>query len=159
MYCINTAGVNMAEVLDLPYIDRYSVQTDSFLEMEETYGIVAARSMIISGLLALHQKNIYAHAAIYADEMTFTGHITSIEKTGLGQREKTNVMLRMSFQYPNQTLEEAAMEGYTNEISGISAPLMIGRVPDLWSSYSKVVMNTDFVTKNKKTLDEQLTDL
>lgn len=159
MYCINTAGVNMAEVLDLPYIDRYSVQTDSFLEMEETYGIAAARSMIISGLQSLHQKNIYAHCSIYADEMTFTGHITSIEKTGLGQREKTNVMLRMSFQYPNQTLEEAAMEGYTNEISGISAPLMIGRVPDLGSSYSKVVMNTEFITKNKKTLDEQLSEL
>jgi DNA-directed RNA polymerase beta' subunit len=159
MYCINTSGVNMSEVLDLDYVDRYNVQTDSFLEMEETYGIVAARNMIIGGLMALHAKNIYTHCSIYADEMTFTGHITSIEKTGLGQREKTNVMLRVSFQYPNQMLEEAAMGGYTNEITGISAPLMIGRVPDLGSSYSKVVMNTEFVTKNKKTLNEQINEL
>jgi DNA-directed RNA polymerase II subunit RPB1 len=158
-YAIGTTGSNLAKILEIPEINSLTTQNDDILEIEEMFGIEAARIKIIYELQYIHANNITTHCSIYADEMTWTGHITNIERKGLGIREKTNVLLRMSFQNPTKVLCEAALEAYTNPITGITAPLTLGRAPSIGTTYSKVIINRDFVKKNKKSLDTELDEL
>ena len=101
----------------------------------------------------------YIHCTVYADEMCYPGVITSIQRTGLGIRENNNTLLRSSFVYPIQTLEEAAKNGIYNDIYGISSPLCLGTTPKIGTTYSKIIVDRDYINKNKKTLKEKLDEL
>ena len=103
------------------------------------------------------------HCTIYADEMTYSGHVTSIHRTGLQKREMNNVTLRLSFQSPIQVIENAATDGLIDKISGISGPLIMGSSPNIGTTYNKLIINEQFVdeyhkTKGKK-INNQIDDL
>ena len=97
------------------------------------------------------------HCSIFADEMTYSGHVTSIHKTGLQKREMNNVSLRVSFQSPIQVLENAAVDGLIDKISGISGPLIIGATPNIGTAYNKIIVCEKFLIdhhKNMPSLDD-----
>lgn len=160
IYAIVTDGTNLPEILNLPFLDALHCQTDSILEIEEIYGIDAARNKIMHEIMNAMKDNCTPiTASIFADEMTSSGHVSSIEKTGLRKREPLNVMLQTSFQYPIQSLERAASENITSVIGGVSAQQMIGSGVRLGTTYSTLMINQKFVEKNTKTLDEKLKEL
>ena len=160
IYAIITDGTNLPEILNLPFLDTLHCQTDSILEIEEIYGIDAARNKIMHEIMNAMKDNCTPiTASIFADEMTSSGHVSSIEKTGLRKREPLNVMLQTSFQYPIQSLERAASENITSVIGGVSAQQMIGSGVRLGTTYSTLMINQKFVEKNTKTLDEKLKEL
>lgn len=160
IYAIVTDGTNLPEILNLPFLDRLHCQTDSILEIEEIYGVDAARNKIMHEIMnAMKDSCTPITASIFADEMTSSGHVSSIEKTGLRKREPLNVMLQTSFQYPIQSLERAASENITSIIGGVSAQQMIGSGVRLGTTYHTTMINQKFVEKNTKTLDENLKDL
>lgn len=160
IYTIVTDGTNLPEVLNLPFLDLLHCQTDSILEIEEIYGIDAARNKISHEIMNAMKDNCTPiTAGIFADEMTTSGRVSSIEKTGLRKREPLNVMLQTSFQYPIQNLERAASENITSIIGGVSAQQMIGSGVRLGTTYSSILMNQDFIAKNTKSLDEQVNAL
>lgn len=98
VYGISVTGTNISEVLANPYIDPYRTQSDSIEEIERVFGIVAARNKIINELLTTMKDLNRKHCTIFADEMTYSGAVTSIQKTGLQKREMANITLRLSFQ-------------------------------------------------------------
>lgn len=160
VYSIVTDGTNLHDVLNLHFLDLLHCQTDSILEIEEIYGIDAARNKIMHEIMNAMKDNCTPiTASVFADEMTSSGHVSSIEKTGLKKREPLNVLLQTSFQYPIQNLERAASDGITSIIGGVSAQQMIGSGVRLGTTYSTILINQDFIQKNTKTLDEQIKDL
>ncbi len=160
IYAIVTDGTNLTEILNLPFLDKLHCQTDSIIEIEEIYGVEAARNKIMHEIMnAMKDSCTPITASIFADEMTSSGHVSSIEKTGLRKREPLNVMLQTSFQYPIQSLERAASENITSVIGGVSAPQMLGSGVRLGTTYSTLLVNQKFVEKNTKTLDEKLKEL
>lgn len=160
IYAIITDGTNLKEVLNLPFLDLLHCQSDSILEIAEIYGIDAARNKILHEIMNSMKDSCTAiTASIFADEMTFSGHPSSIEKTGLSIREPTNVLLQTSFQRPIQNLERAALENITSVIGGVSAQQMIGSGVRLGTTYASILMNQDFIENNIKTLDEQIKEL
>lgn len=160
IFAIVTDGTNLPEILTLSFLDKLHCQTDSVIEIEEIYGVEAARNKILHEIMNAMKDNCTPiTASIFADEMTSSGHVSSIEKTGLRKREPLNVMLQTSFQYPIQSLERAASENITSVIGGVSANQMIGSGVRLGTTYSTLMINQKFIEKNTKTLDEKLKDL
>lgn len=159
VYGIATLGTNLPEVLTNQYVDPYRTQSDSVVEMERVFGVVAARNKIMNELVAtLEQLNKF-HCSIFADEMTFSGSVTSIQKTGLQKREMANITLRLSFQTPVQVIQEAALNGLVDRIGGISGPLVMGTNPLCGTTYNRLSVNEDFIKDNVKTLETVLEDL
>ena len=157
-YGIATMGSNMEDILDNPYLDIYRCQTDSIIEFESIFGIEAARHKIINELRKEMSDISKEHCSIYADEMTYSGHVTSIHRTGLQKREMNNVTLRLSFQSPIQVIENAATDGLIDKISGISGPLILGTSPNIGTTYNKIIVSENFVDTYNTTLSKDIDD-
>jgi DNA-directed RNA polymerase II subunit RPB1 len=159
-YGISTAGSNMEDILDNPYLDIYKCQTDSIIEFASVFGIEAARHKIINEMRRAMSDISKEHCSIYADEMTYSGSVTSIHRTGLQKREMSNVTLRLSFQSPIQVIENAATDGLIDKISGISGPLILGTAPNIGTTYNKIILSENFIdtynTKLSKDIDDDL---
>jgi len=159
-FAIYTTGSNMREILNNPNIDPYRTHTDSIEEIESIFGINAARQKIINELCsAMPNKFVKAHTTIFADEMTSTGTITSIQKTGLARRGAPDVGLRVSFQTPIQILKEAASEALLDPLSGgWSSKLMFGATPKYGTTYNSVYVDTDAIKEFNKDMSKQIMD-
>jgi DNA-directed RNA polymerase II subunit RPB1 len=159
IYGVFAVGTNMAAVLSNPFVDPYRTQSDSIEEMEAVFGIFAARNKIITELVATLPSLNKFHCTIFADEMVYSGTVSSIQKTGLELREKSNTTLRMSFQMPIQVMQEAASQGMTDRLVGISGPLIVGTNPKIGTTFNRVCVNEEFVKENVKNIDDVLEDL
>jgi len=155
-YGILTSGTNMAGVLLHKYVDKYNVLTDAIQEVARVLGIEAARQRIVSELRNLVDVCNHRHYLIYADEMTFTGRVTSIERSGLKTREGSNVLLRMGFQSPITVLEEAALNSMRDSVTGVTAPLLVGSIPKIGTLYNQLQVDVDFIQKNTKSASAKI---
>lgn len=159
IYGIETAGSNLDEILKVEGLDLNRCITDSILEMTELLGIEAGRDSVINELRTTLEGISEIHCTVYADEMCYPGKVTSIQRIGMSIRERDNILLRACFQYPVQTLEEAAKDSIINKIYGVSAPLSMGIPPKIGTTYSDIIVNQDFIKTHNKTLDEKIHDL
>lgn len=162
-YGISTTGTNLEDVMDNTFLDRHNTHTDSIIEFADMFGIDAARQKIIHELRKTMSSVSKEHCTVYADEMTYSGQVTSIQRTGLQKREMNNVSLRLSFQSPIQVIENAATDGLIDKISGISGPLILGTSPNIGTTYNKIIVNEPFVDNYHKTkgksINKQIDDL
>jgi DNA-directed RNA polymerase beta' subunit len=158
VYLIETVGTNLSDVLANQNVDPRYVSTDAILETYRMYGIEAARSKIVNELRKLSECN-HRHYLVYADEMTSTGRVTSIERSGLSTREASNYLLRMGFGAPIPTLEEAGVCAAKDEVTGVTAPLLVGSVPRVGTLYNSVQVDGDIVRSNVKKPDDILDTL
>ena len=154
LWGITTTGTNMSGVFSLGMIDRLKTQTDAIQEVASMLGIEAARQKIVCEMRNIVEKCNLRHYYIYADEMTYTGKVTSIKSSGLKSREASNVLLRAGFTSPIGVLEEAAANTMKDHVTGITAPLLMGSVPKIGTLYNKFYMDEDFVKKNVKRPDD-----
>jgi DNA-directed RNA polymerase II subunit RPB1 len=156
IWCITTTGTNLRGILTHPFVDKYKIHTDAIQEIYRTFGIEAARQKIISEMRSIIDKISICHFIIYADEMTYTGNVTSIESGGLRTRETNNILLRIGFTSPIVTLEEAAVNSMEDVISGVTGYLLIGSVPRIGTLYNSFHINEEFVRANVKRPDDIL---
>jgi DNA-directed RNA polymerase beta' subunit len=161
VFVISTIGTNLEEVLDHPCVDMYRTQTNSIAEFEEMFGIEAARHKIILEIRSNMPSDdiIRTHTSIFADEMVYSGRVTSIQKTGLQARDINNVALRLSFQSPVQVIENAALNNLVNPIEGVSAPLICGQTPRIGTVFNNVSINEEFVQQQYRSLNKAIDDL
>jgi DNA-directed RNA polymerase beta' subunit len=155
-YCIKTIGTNVEAMLTYPGIDPTGVLTNAILEIQQMFGIEAAWQAIIGAMKKLGTLINYRHYMMYADEMTFTGKVTSIETVGIRAREPNNILLRAGVGSTRTVLEEAASNTINCELQGISGYLMVGAMPKLGTSFNQYYVNEEFVRKNMKSADEMI---
>ena len=156
IYGIMTVGTNLYGIMSNKYIDTSSVITDAIMETYRMFGIEAARQRIISELRSLVDSCNHRHYLTYADDMTYTGRVTSIDRGGLSTREPNSLMLRLGFSSPLQTMEEAALNNMEEEVGGMTAPLLLGTGPKhgtLWNSFH---INEEMVKQLVKSPDSYL---
>lgn len=159
-FVIETDGTNLSKIIENPYLDAYKCVSNSIQETEMLYGIGAARNKLISELRnTLEDKPGYGHVSIYADEMTYTGRVTSIQRYGLGARETDNILLRASFGDPLRVVRNAAVDAQTDNLYGMSAPIAMGGVPRFGTSFNDIIIDHDRVRELHKTDDDILDDL
>lgn len=149
----------MEDILSNPYVDKYKTQCDSIIEFEKIYGVRAARHKIISEIINTLEGTSPIHASVYADEMVYSGKVTSIQKTGLQKREPSNVTLRLSFQSPIQVIEQSAIQGTKDYINGISGPLIMGMAPRIGTTYNRLMVDREAIKKKKEKIGDDIDDL
>ena len=158
-YGIRTNGTNMMRVACIPGVRINMLQTDAVQELASVLGIEAARYRIITEMRGLVDKCNIRHYMIYADEMTRTGRVTSIERAGLIFREVNNVALRAGQAAPVQVFTEAAINTRRDVLSGVSGPLMFGTVPRVGTLYNSFIVDPEVIKKYKKTAKQALDDI
>lgn len=159
IYSITTLGTNIDGILNNKYIDPYLTYSDSIIEIQETLGIEAAREKIIIEIRNMMPSAGDKHYMLYADEMTYTGSVTSIEKKGLETREKNNILLQLSLSHVVQILEKSAINNFTaNAEYGLSAPLMCGQIPKTCANYNDVIINEQFINETKQNIKSFIDD-
>jgi|LauGreDrversion4_2_1035121.scaffolds.fasta_scaffold03346_3 DNA-directed RNA polymerase beta' subunit len=157
---IITEGTNLKEIFQNMYINPYLSQSDSIIEIYELLGIEAARNKIIIELMNMMPASDQKHYNLYADLMTSTGMVTSIDKTGIENREKNNILLNLGNSHPLQGLETAAINSSESICNGSLTPsLMVGQMPTICSSFNKIVLNESFIQQNINDINSQLNDL
>jgi len=159
VYSISCTGSNVVGVLQNTDIDPDYIQTDNIKEIERIYGIEAARYAIINQVRLNISGLNYRHYALCADEMTYTGTVTPIERSGLGARDIENIMLRASNEAPIDVLTDAAANAMTDILSGVSAPLTIGKAPRIGSIFNTLAIDQNAVKNRLKTIDTHLKEL
>lgn len=158
VYGIETLGSNLEAVTKIPEVDTSRTVCDSIMEYKDMYGLAAARDRIIREMIKTMDVLDKTHATLYADEMCFSGEITSLHKSGMQAREMSNVPLRLGFQSPVQVAESAAVNGYVSKVSGVSGPLIMGSPLQVGTQYNKVIVNTRFCESYSKKLAAKMDD-
>lgn len=158
-WCIMTTGTNLAGVMGIEGVDKYRCHSDAIQEMAEMFGVEAARHRVISSLRDIVDSCNERIYMMYADEMTWTGKVTSIASTGLKKRERSNVLLRIGNQAPMAVIEEAAIHSLKDTVNGITAPLLLGTVPTHGTLYNRVIVNEEFASANAKKSSDLLAEL
>jgi len=157
---IMTDGTNMAEILCNEFVDPYQTQSDSIIEINQLLGIEAANNAIVIQLSSMMPSADPKYYRVYADSMTSSGIVTSIDRQGIQNREKNNSLLLLSNSHPLQVLEDIAINGSTALCDKTTSPaLMVGSVAKQCSNYNKIIMNKQFIQENFKSVESQLDDL
>lgn len=155
VYAITTVGTNLMGVLGIAEIDPYRVQTDSIHEMASVFGIAAARRKIITEMHGSFEGPAAAHYTIFADEMTFTGSITGITKSGANLRDN-DVLPLASYVQPMSVLADAAINERTDEVRGPSSSLMLGAEIKVGTSSVMIITDEDAVAEDSTSVMDML---
>lgn len=158
IYNIFTDGTNLEEILENPYIDPRTVQSDSVMETYEMFGVEAAYTKIINELKHQVEGSSHRHYTVYAAEMTFNGAVTSIDRFGSAKRD-ASIMLRISDASPIAVIEESALNAVTDNLSGVSPPIMVGKNPQVGDLYNYFQLDEEMVSEKIKNLDDMLKDI
>ncbi len=157
---IMTDGTNLSAILCNEFVDPYQTQSDSIVEISQLLGIEAANNAIVINLSSMMPSADPKYYRVYADTMTSTGVVTSIDRQGIQSREKNNSLLLLSNSHPLQELETIAINGSNADCTRASSQsLMIGSTPKQCSNFNKIIINKQFIQDNVKDLESQLEEL
>ena len=157
---IRTNGTNLSDIVDNPYIDATNTTSNSIMEIAELYGIHAARQKIIIELRNMIADPDYKHYMLIADELTFTGKVTSIEKVGFDERNINNALSSMSYTHPIQKAVDAALNNRMSTVySNVSSSLLMGTTPNICANYNNIVINETFLEEHLKNAFEMMDQL
>lgn len=158
IYQIFTDGTNLEKILENPYIDPTTVYSDSILDMVRVFGIRVGKPMVINELRHQVDGPTYRHYETYASQMIYTGKMTEIDWHGSGKRD-AGILLRMSDASSMKVIKEGAVNGQSDNLSGVSAPLMIMKPPFIGTLYNTFVLDEEFIKENRVNLGELVAKL
>jgi DNA-directed RNA polymerase II subunit RPB1 len=116
----------------------FKTASNSILEIQELYGIHAARMKMIQCLREMSGTDInIKHYTLIADTLTTNGFVSNIERGGVAESNPDNALLSMSYSHPIQTIAEAGLNNEESVVhSNISSALMMGTSPNVGSNYN-----------------------
>lgn len=153
-WAIRTAGINLYGIITKDGLDPNQCHSSSIIEIERFLGVAAARNKIVVELDVIASGGDPRHKYLYADEMTRIGRVVSIERPGLAVREPADILGRAALASPAKAYTDAALNGTSQEIDGISNKFLLGGIPRIGTTYNQKSLNLDFVRENMVTFDK-----
>ncbi|MEM3220782.1 MAG: DNA-directed RNA polymerase subunit A'' [Saccharolobus sp.] len=142
-YVIITDGSNLSGVIGVKGVDVSKIETNNIREIEEVFGIEAAREIIIreiSKVLAEQGLDVdIRHILLVADMMTRTGLVRQIGRHGV-TGEKGSVLARAAFEVTVKHLLDAAARGDLEEFKGVVENIIIGHPIKLGTGMVELTM-------------------
>ena len=143
-YRIITEGSNLKDILNVEYIDKDNVMTNSILEIADVFGIEAARNSIIhEATSTLSEAGLdvdVRHIMLVADLMTNDGTVRAIGRNGVSGK-KSSVLARAAFEITAAHLLHAAMVGEEDRLEGVTENIIVGQPVTLGTGAVKLVYN------------------
>ena len=129
-YIIITAGSNLKEILQLPFVDSNRTVTNNIFEIVEVLGVEAARQAIINEVFKVIESqglNVdVRHIMLVADTMCVSGSIKGITRYGIVS-EKASVLARASFETPIKHIINAALVGEVDYLNSVVENVMLNQ--------------------------------
>ncbi|HJJ56109.1 MAG TPA: DNA-directed RNA polymerase subunit A'' [Methanocorpusculum sp.] len=129
-YILHTEGSNLKDVFEIEGVDCTRTRTNSIVEIADTLGIEAARSVIIyEAYSTLKEQGIAVdlrHIMLVADIMCMDGEVKQIGRHGIAG-EKESVLSRASFEVTVNHLLDAAIAHEFDELSGVTENVIVGQ--------------------------------
>lgn len=126
---LQTAGSNLAKVLDVEGVDKTRVYTNSIHEIAQVLGIEAARAALVREIMStLDEQGLEVdirHVFLVADLMTSKGFLQQIGRHGVAG-SKSSVLARAAFEITVPTLAEAAVQGQVEDLKGVTENVIVG---------------------------------
>jgi DNA-directed RNA polymerase I subunit RPA1 len=126
--CLQTAGVNFAELWRLDSVDNTRLMSNDIWAVRCAYGVEAARGSIVQqiksvfGAYGIEVDN--RHLSLIADYMTFDGGYKAMNR--IGMEGSSSPFLRMSFETTCHFLRQAALENEKDDLSSPSGNIVLG---------------------------------
>ena len=130
-WILATNGVNLLDTLIKDYVDDSRTVTNDIHEMNEVFGIEAARNSLINELeKQLQSNNInHRHISMLIDLMTYKGYIMPIERHGINRSVDTGPIAKSTFEESTEILVKASTYAEVDDMKGVSANIMMAQLP------------------------------
>ncbi|MHA1627074.1 MAG: DNA-directed RNA polymerase subunit A'' [Candidatus Asgardarchaeia archaeon] len=130
-YIIMTEGSNLKAVLKIDGVDQTRTVTNDVHEIENVFGIEAARNAIIrEAMMVLEEQGLdvdMRHVMLVADLMTVNGKLKQIGRHGISG-SKESILARAAFEVTVKHLLNAALRGMKDELKGIVENVIVGQL-------------------------------
>jgi DNA-directed RNA polymerase III subunit RPC1 len=140
-YSLVVEGLNLRAVLGTHGVDFKKTTSNHVIEVEKTLGIEAARDCIIREIIyTMSEHGITVdmrHVMLLADLMTNKGEVLGITRFGIAKM-KDSVLMLASFEKTTDHLFNAALQGRTDNINGVSECIIMGRPMPIGTGMSKL---------------------
>ncbi len=152
-FVLNTEGSNLRAVLEIPYIDQNRVYTNNIMEIQDVFGIEAARAAIIKeSLTVLEEQGLdvdLRHIILVADLMTMSGEVTQIGRHGISGR-KESALARAAFEVTIKHLLNAGITGQVDHLRGITENVIIGQLIPLGTGSIDLLMSPSEIPRRNQ---------
>lgn len=155
-WVLKTNGLNLMKLFGQYGIDYHNSFSNDPHEVNSVLGIEAARTLLINELIDAQVKTNYHHLSLLVDTMTSRGYLMSIDRHGIN-RSDIGPIARSSFEETTEQLVNASVWSEVDTLKGVSANIMLGRIPPVGTGAFDVLFNEKY-SKKSKTVDEVLED-
>ncbi len=146
-YKIISDGSNFMQLLRIPKINPKKSTTTHLHEIQNTFGIEAARNAILSEAMNVMSKQGLdldkRHVMLVSDLMTWDGSIRQIGRHGISG-QSSSILVRAAFEVTVKHLLEASISGLSDELSGIVENVMVGQEIALGTGIINLTINPDY---------------
>jgi len=140
-YIILTAGIALRQVLNIEGVDNNRIYCNDPHEILKTFGVEAARQVIIQELLDVVKSQGLSinerHVLLVADTMTQSGDLKGMTRYGIVV-DKQNVLTKASFEVPLKHLSQGALENEENELTTITENVMTNQMVRVGTGIPKI---------------------
>ena len=123
-------GSVLSKVMAVLGVDALRTYSNNIMEMAKVLGIEAARGALVRELkYVMDQHHISLnerHFKLLADHMTWTGDVQGVNRFGM-RRTQTSTLMKASFEQTTDHLFDAAVQGKTDPIRGVSESIIMGQ--------------------------------
>ncbi len=157
-WIIETAGTNLVDILRHKQIDPYKTVSNDIIEIYQIFGIEAARQALYQELNSVIKDGDlyinYRHIALLVDTMTNRGYLMSIDRHGIN-RVDVGPLAKCSFEEVTDMLTKAGVFAEIDRISGISANVMLGQIPQCGTGDTQILLDETKLMEVATTSDDK----
>lgn len=158
---LSTDGSNLFDILITDGVDSERTYSIDPNEMNSIFGIECARFIIeeqINSVLDGSDANTSPrHVSLLCSKMTRGGDIMSVDRHGIN-KENIGPLAKSSFEETTDQLLIASMFGDKDDITGVSANIMVGQIPPCGTGNSKLLLDEEMLETQENVENEEEID-
>jgi len=161
-WVLDTNGVNLLEVMKIPYVDKTRTISNDIYEVYSIFGIEAAKQVLLKEIReVIDSAGSYVnfrHLSLLVDTMTYRGYLMSIDRFGIN-RGNIGPLAKCSFEEATDQLFKASIFGEIDKLNGVSSNIMMGQIPPCGTGMTDVLLDeTQYMNVEGKE-EEELEDI
>ena len=150
-WVVTTEGSNLYGLFSHPLVDKKRTLCNNMWEIYAVFGIESARQFLIEEFMDVVTSDgtfvNSSHVELLVDLMTYTGSIISISRYGQ-KKVGSGPLSKASFEESLENFLKAGLNGEKETTDGVSASIMLGKLPKTGTGVFDLKIDTDKLIKN-----------
>jgi DNA-directed RNA polymerase II subunit RPB1 len=157
-WVVTTEGSNLYGLFSHPLVDKKRTLCNNMWEIYEVFGIESARQFLIEEFMDVVTSDgtfvNSSHVELLVDLMTYTGSIISISRYGQ-KKVGSGPLSKASFEESLENFLKAGLNGEKETTDGVSASIILGKLPKTGTGVFDIKIDTDKLIKNHTMLKKE----